>query len=121
MLCLRCSSPLFGGGGIPEGVTQGNEPQEEIRLKTGIQIDFVNLDKTCGNLMTGSLSPMYLSTVQFGKSFLVQYNPQCTKKCNYIDTQFRVHIISSKKAGSRSRLPILIQGPRGLSWSQSYR
>lgn len=34
----------------------------------------------------------------------MQYNSQCTKKHNYIETQPRAHVISSRKIGSGDRL-----------------
>lgn len=52
------------------------------------------------------------------ESLLVQYNPQCTRKHNYIEIQLRVHVISPKKMGLETGYLYELKGLRvwpGLS------
>ena len=65
--------------------------------------------RTLETLKPGSLLPAH--TVQSG-SFSVPDNPQCMRKCDYMEAQLRVHVMSSKAMGSRDRLPVFTSGPR---------
>lgn len=86
---------------VPAGVKAvGDLRRAENKIL--VQIDFVNLFQTSGSLM-----PVYLNTIQSGKKFSGLYNPQCTRKHNYITTQLKVNVIFPKKMGSRIRLPVL--------------
>jgi hypothetical protein len=54
--------------------------------------------------MPGSLLPRNLNSIIWGERFPGIIKSWCTKKCNYIEIQFKAHVISSKM-GSRDRLP----------------
>lgn len=55
-------------------------------------IDFINLDQTPRESSARWFIPNKLS-------FLVQDNPQSIRKHNYIESELRVYVISSKKMG----------------------
>lgn len=72
---------------------------KEVKMKTLFRLTLSTWFKTLGSQIQVVHCQHILSTTQCG-------NPWCTMERNYIKTQLKVHVISSKKMSSRDRQPV---------------
>jgi hypothetical protein len=72
--------------------------------ENSVQIDFINLDQILKSLITW----VHSQCIRGKNRSVIQ--PPVDKNHNYTETQHEVHDMSSKKMGSKDKLPILASG-----------
>lgn len=97
---------------LPALVVDRERNCREVRMETQCRLTSSTGIKTSGSLMPGSSLSADLEHSTIWATFPGITQPRCTIKHQCIKTQLRTQSISSKKMGSRDRVPVLASEPR---------